>query len=185
MLLPSGPANTRCSACRFDPGGLHVQLRLAPGTGLQSRETGSQNRRYRDLSRRQRPHLRIRTRGNARKLRAIRQRPGNIGSHRTAWWWMQPGSNLSPPQNSLLAGNLAGNFLKKGPRRAILVSKTRAASSIYNQIPCSTEQGIFLHEQGILSREQGILRLGGKRPLFARLFCACRTRSVLTGLFCR
>jgi hypothetical protein len=23
---PSGPANTRCSVCRFDPGGLHVQL---------------------------------------------------------------------------------------------------------------------------------------------------------------
>jgi hypothetical protein len=28
---------------------LHVQLRPAPGTGLQSPETGSQNRRYRDL----------------------------------------------------------------------------------------------------------------------------------------
>jgi hypothetical protein len=57
MLLPSGPANTRCSVCRFDPGGLHVQLRLAPGTGLQSPETSSQNRRYRDLSRQQRPHV--------------------------------------------------------------------------------------------------------------------------------
>jgi hypothetical protein len=59
--------------------------------------------------------------------------------------------------NSLLAGNLAGNFLKKGPRRAILASKTRAASYVYEQIPCSTEQGIFLREQGILAREQGIL----------------------------
>jgi hypothetical protein len=49
MLLPSGPANTRCSVCRFDPGGLHVQLRPAPGTALQSPETGSQSRRYRDL----------------------------------------------------------------------------------------------------------------------------------------
>jgi hypothetical protein len=128
---------------------------------------------------------RIWTRGNARKLRAIRQRPGNIGSHRTAWWWMQPGSNRSPHLNSLLAGNLAGNFLKKGPPRAILASKTRAASTAYNQIPCSTEQGIFLHEQGILSREQGILRGSGKRPFLARLFCACRTRSVLTGLFAK
>ena len=27
--------------------------------------------------------------------------------------------------------------------------------------------------------------LSGKRPLFARLFCACRTRSVLTGLFAK
>jgi hypothetical protein len=63
--------------------------------------------------------------------------------------------------NSLLGGNLAGNFLKKGPPRAILASKTRAASIAYKQIPCSTKQGIFLHEQGILSREQGILWLGG------------------------
>ena len=57
MLLPSGPANTRCSVCRCDAGGLHVQLQPAPGTGLQSPETGSQNRRYRDLSWRQRPHV--------------------------------------------------------------------------------------------------------------------------------
>jgi hypothetical protein len=92
---------------------------------------------------------------------------------------MQPGSNLSPPQNSLLAGNLAGNFLKKGPRRAILVSKTRAASSIYNQIPCSTEQGIFLHEQGILSREQGILRLGAwaERSKDLQIWVPCRALS--------
>jgi hypothetical protein len=41
MLLPSGPVNTRRSVCRFDPGGLHVQLRPdAQGTGLQSPETG-------------------------------------------------------------------------------------------------------------------------------------------------
>jgi hypothetical protein len=50
-------ANTRCSVCRFDAGGLHVQLSPAPGRGLQSPETGSQNRRYRDLSWRQRPHM--------------------------------------------------------------------------------------------------------------------------------
>jgi hypothetical protein len=72
---------------------------------------------------------------------------------------MQPGSNRSPHPNSLLAGNLAGNFSKKWPRRAILASKTRAASIPYAQIPCSTEQGIFLYEQGILSREQGIWNL--------------------------
>jgi hypothetical protein len=66
--------------------------------------------------------------------------------------------------NSLLAGNLAGNFLKKGPPRAILASKTGAASTAYKQIPCSTEQGIFLLEQGILSREQGISRLDRSHP---------------------
>src|SRR4030088_1754276 len=95
MLLPSGPANTRCSVCRFEPGGLHVQLSPAPGTGLQSPETGSQNRRYRDLSRRQRPQVPHLNRGNARKMRAVYQRPGNIGSHRTAWWARED-SNLQP-----------------------------------------------------------------------------------------
>jgi hypothetical protein len=72
-----------------------VQLSPAPGTGLQSPETGSQNRRYRDLSRRQRPHVPHSNPRNARKLWAIRQRPGNIGSHRTAWWGRQD-SNLPP-----------------------------------------------------------------------------------------
>jgi hypothetical protein len=101
MLLPSGRANTRCSVCRFDPGGLHVQLRPAPGTGLESPETGSQNRRYRALGRYQRPHAPHLNCRNARKLRAIRQRPENGSSHRTAWWWMQPASNRSPTSNSL------------------------------------------------------------------------------------
>jgi hypothetical protein len=54
------------------------------------------------------------------------------------------------------AGNLAGNFLKKGPPKAILASKTITASIAYERIPCSTEQGFFLPEQGIFSREQGI-----------------------------
>jgi hypothetical protein len=35
--------------------------------------------------------------------------------------------------------------------------------------------------QGKFFKEQGIC----KRPLFARLFCACRTRSVLTSLFAK
>src|SRR6516225_4855734 len=71
-----------------------------------------------------------------------------------------------------IAGNLAGNFLKNGLQRAILESKPLAASIAYQQIPCSTEQGIFLPEQGIFWREQGISATVGKRPLFARLFCA-------------
>jgi hypothetical protein len=69
---------------------------------------------------------------------------------------MQPGSNQSPPQiPCYLAGNLAGNFLKKGPPTAILASKTQAGSIAYKQIPCSKEQGIFLTEQGILARGAG------------------------------
>jgi hypothetical protein len=50
MPLLSGLANTQCSVCRFDLSGLDLaQLRLAPGTGLEGPETGSQNPRYRDL----------------------------------------------------------------------------------------------------------------------------------------
>ena len=55
--------------------------------------------------------------------------------------------------NSLLAGNLAGNFLKKRPPRAILVSKISDQSNVYERIPCSKRAGTFLTEQGILSAE--------------------------------
>src|SRR5712671_130798 len=57
MPLPSGPANTPCSVCRFDLGLDLLRLRPAPGTGLEGPETGSQNPRYRDLCRRQRLHV--------------------------------------------------------------------------------------------------------------------------------
>ena len=38
-------------------GSSRATLALAPGTGLESPENGRQNRRYRDLDRRQRPHV--------------------------------------------------------------------------------------------------------------------------------
>src|SRR5260221_10361083 len=106
---------------------------------------------------------------------------------------MQSSSNPSQRPNSLLAGNLAGNFLKKALPGAILASKTRAGSIAYDQIPCSTEQGIFLHEQGILSREQGILRLAvsvrcshacfapAERDLFSRAFFAGEVEQMADG----
>jgi hypothetical protein len=49
------------------------------------------------------------TRGKVERRReAIWQRPGTAGWHRTAWWWMQPGSNRSPTANSLHAGKQQG-----------------------------------------------------------------------------
>jgi hypothetical protein len=60
---------------------LHVQLSPAPGTGLQSPETGSQNLRYRDPSRGQRPdvpHL------NPRKCPQIAGYSSETGKHRFA-----------------------------------------------------------------------------------------------------
>jgi hypothetical protein len=117
MLRPSGPANTRCSVCRFDPGGLHVQLRLAPGTGLGSPETSSKNRRYRDLSRQQRPHV---PHLNPRKCPQIAGYSSETAKH----WFAsdcvvvdavrcEPVSN----PNSLITGKLTGNFAKFSPMR--------------------------------------------------------------------
>src|SRR5207247_11354211 len=38
--------------------------------------------------------------GNARKLRTIHERPGNIGQHRTAWWSRED-SNCLPGTQSI------------------------------------------------------------------------------------
>jgi hypothetical protein len=58
-----------------------VQLSPAPGTGLQSPETDSQNRRYRDLIRRQRPHV---PHLNPRKRPQIAGYSSETGKHRFA-----------------------------------------------------------------------------------------------------
>ena len=148
MLLPSGAANTPCSVCRFDPGGLHVQLSPAPGTALQSPETGSQNRRYRNLGLQQRPHAWYLNRGNARKLRAICLRPGNAGSHRTAWWWMQPPSNRSHPSEFPDKRENTGNFARFGPVNLILRAQSVSSSKdLPAKFPCNGT-GNFLRETG-------------------------------------
>ena len=72
----------------------------APGTGLESPETGSQNRRRRALSRQQRPYAGYLNPRNARKMRAIPQRLANAGSYRSAWWARED-SNLQPDRYEL------------------------------------------------------------------------------------
>jgi hypothetical protein len=117
MLLPSGPANTRCSVCRFDPARLHVQLRPAPGTGLQRPETGSQNRRYRDLSWRQRPHV---PHLNPRKCPQIAGCLSETGKHRFASDCVVVDAAriepVSTPQFPL-SGKLTAYFADSGPSR--------------------------------------------------------------------
>ena len=135
MLLPSGPANTRCSVCRFDPGGLHVQLSPAPGTGLQSPETGSQNRRYRDLPRTQGSSSTCfaRPAGNlARALARLEPRPApvqrrNSTGHRSEL--ARPTPALVRDQASLLAPKLVrGDCLAASASRvcAMLLPSGRA-----------------------------------------------------------
>jgi hypothetical protein len=87
--------------------------------------------------------------------------------------------------NSLITGKITGNFENFGPSAAIFASDRPGNSNGYDQIPYATEQGIFGGGTGNFLTLTGKLYRYCKRPLFARLFCACRTRSVLTGLFCR
>ena len=122
MPLLSGPANTRCSVYRFESlilSDFTSRLgRGAPGTGLRSPETGSQNPRYRASAVVGDCTSRTWNRRMPRKLRAIRQRRGNAGSHESAWWRRQLGSNPSPHQNSLLTGKRTGNFAESDvPKR--------------------------------------------------------------------
>ena len=72
--------------CRMRTESLAVALTARRETDFGRQRLGCQNRRYRDLSLQQRPHARYLNRGNARKLGAVRQRPGNVGLRRTAWW---------------------------------------------------------------------------------------------------
>src|SRR2546430_17553669 len=74
--------------------GLHVQLSPAPGTGLQSPETNSQNRRYRDLSRRQRPHV---PHLNPRECPQIAGYSSETGKHRFASDCVVGPGGLEPP----------------------------------------------------------------------------------------
>src|SRR5881394_3149324 len=56
---------------------------------------------------------------------------------------MQPGSNRSPPRNSLLAGKRTGNFAESGPPEAIFTHNRPANSVPCSKIPYAMEQGIF------------------------------------------
>src|SRR5262249_60205460 len=87
--------------------------------------------------------------------------------------------------NSLLTGKLTGNFAESEPSATILTFNQRANSKACRQIPYTAEQGNFAAITGNFFGITGNLIERGKRPLFARLFCACRTRSVLTCLFAK
>src|SRR5262245_26970412 len=76
-------------------------------------------------------------------------------------------------------------FRRIRPSTAIFVSDQRPDSIACSQIPYAAEQGIFAAITGNFFGITGNLIERGKRPLFARLFCACRTRSVLTCLFAK
>src|SRR4029077_945783 len=71
---------------------------------------------------------------------------------KSAWWWMQSGSNRSPPRNSLLAGKRTGNFAESGPPEAIFAHSRTANSVPCSRIPYAMEQGIFWKD-GLHPRE--------------------------------
>ena len=121
----------------------------APGTGLESPETGSQNWRRRTLSRQQRPYAGYLNPRNARKTRAIPQRLANAGSYRSAWWWMQSPSNGSSRHPKFPdMRESAGNFSRPAGNLPEAVARTRVDSGGYSEIPYATEQGICCHGSG-------------------------------------
>jgi len=114
MLLPSGRANTRCSVYRFDPSRSSRFFTCNSGLGARNgfgepreREAKSTLSRPRPAAETARPAFE--TRENARKVRTIRQRPQNIGSHRTAWWARED-SKLQPDHYEWSARPLAACF---------------------------------------------------------------------------
>jgi hypothetical protein len=52
--------------------------------------------------------------------------------------------------NSLLAGNLAGNFIETSPLEDRIGEKIQFNQQFAGKFPAQKEQGIFLREQGIL-----------------------------------
>src|SRR4030081_4053460 len=83
---------------------------LDRGNGFRAPETKGPKSPLRGLHSRQRPHARYLNRGNARKLGAIHQRPGNAGSHWTAWWARED-SNLQPDHYGRRAYHYFGRFI--------------------------------------------------------------------------
>ena len=69
----------RCSAYRLDPGRCNSGLRQE--RVWRAQRPGAENRRYRDLRARQRPHAPRLNRGKARKSGPIRQTLGHFGSY--------------------------------------------------------------------------------------------------------
>jgi hypothetical protein len=96
---------------------------------------------------------------------------------------MQPDANLSQHRNSLITGKITGNFQNSGRRWQFSIDIMPQLQMITIKIPYVTEQGISKRVSGKIFEGTG--KLISKRPLFARLFCACRRRSVLTCFFAK
>jgi hypothetical protein len=134
----------------------------------------------------------------ARKLRPQRQisarqlsgmsgiflRTGRDLGDCTGWLRRQSAANQSPTK---FPANRENNreFCRIRPSTAVFESDQRAHSIVYSRIPCVTEQGISKRVSGKIFQGTGNRYAICKRPFFARLFCACRTRSVLTRLFAK
>ena len=102
--------------CRMRTESLAVALTARRETDFGRQRLGCQNRRYLHLSVRERPQARYLNRGNARKLRAIRQRPGNAGFASNCV--VVDAAPIEPVSaaNSLLTGKRTGNFCQCGLR---------------------------------------------------------------------
>src|SRR5215831_8911268 len=85
----------------------------------------------------------------ARKLSSSQAKPRRGGGR-------SPSRTRLHSQIPLLTGKLTGNFSILDPDSGSGVAIHSMIQRTWNEIPYSTEQGIFAKEQGICTREQGI-----------------------------
>jgi len=124
---------------------------------LESPETGSQNRRYRDLSRRQRPYV---THLNPRKCPQSAGYSSETGKRRfVSDCVVVDAVGCEPASASKFPDNRENNreFCRIRPSTAIFMSDQRADSMPYSGIPYATEQGIFKRVSGNFFRGTGNL----------------------------
>jgi hypothetical protein len=74
---------------------------------------------------------------------------------RSAWWWMQFGTTRLRPKFPA-SREFSREFLENGPKNDFFASNRQTSSMSCYEIPCSTEQGIWLSKQGIWSGKPGI-----------------------------
>ena len=157
MPLPSGPANTRCSVCRFD---------------LIGRSSGATpGRRQERVWRAQRLEAKIHaiatSVGGRDRTPAFEpaKMPANCGLFVRDWETPvrigvrgggAAGSNPSPHLNSLITGKLTGNFAESGFLLRFSCPFGERTQWFQHEIPYAREQGICQHPyQGKFSGEQG------------------------------
>ena len=112
-------------------------------------------------------------------LAALSRTPRDIGTKAGLPGWRCSADRAGLLRNSLLTGNLTGNFTKSGRQDRPIMQETAVPQLFLSQFP-KQESREKIHKNREFFRKIRELREGGKRPFLTHLFCGLRTRSVLT-----